>query len=390
MSLGHQPPVHGHRKPDNNLTPETLYPLHLVVCPDCWLVQLDYAVDPTILFPPEYPYNTGATNMLVQNFKILAQTVVRDYQLATKKLVIDIGSNDGTLLQAFKDQDMDVLGVEPTDVADLANSRGLTTRKEFFTESLAHDIAAHEGRAAVITSTNVFAHIYDVYGVLAGIKIVLAPDGVFVSESQYLMDIVEKMEFDTIYHEHVRYYALKPLAELFRRAGFSLVDAERISAAGGSIRVFAKVGSHPMSTRVQELIAAEEAAGVYNLQTWEKFAARALQIKRELMTLLLDLKKSGARIVGLGAPGRSNTLLNFIHIDDSILDYAGERNTSPKIGLLSPGMHIPIVDEARILTDQPEYCLVLSWHIGEELMQKTRGMGYNGKFILPLPKPHVV
>ena len=390
LSLGHQPPVHSHLTMAKKQEPELTFPLNLVFCRECLLVQLDYAVDPNILFPPEYPYNTGMTNMLILNFRELAKNLIKNYELGPQDLVIDIGSNDGTLLKGFQELGLPVLGIEPTDVANLANSRAIPTIKNFFSTSVAEKIVAEHGQARVITSTNVFAHIYDIYGVLKGINMLLADDGIFVSESQYLLDIVENLEVDTIYHEHVRYYALKPLMALFARASFSIIDAERTEAAGGSIRVLAKKGTHALSERAQKLIATEEAAGLYDEKTLLTFADRCLIAKRNLMTLLLDCKKEGATIAAIGAPGRSNTLLNFVHIDDSILSYAGERNTSPKIGLFSPGMHIPIVDEAQIINNQPEYALVLSWHIGHELMKKIRELGFKGKFIVPLPEPKII
>jgi len=215
-------------------------------------------------------------------------------------------------------------------------------------------------------------------------------NSVFVSESQYLLDIIKKLEFDTIYHEHLRFYALKPLIRLLGDAGLSVVDAERISAAGGSIRVYARKGKLPSSKRVKDLIAEEEKVGLYDTKTLIAFAKKIYTAKNDLLTILLKCKKEGARIAGLTSSARSNTLLGFSKINETILDYACEKNGSPKIGLYTPGTHIPVVDEARLLEDQPEYALVLSWHIGEELMKKTKAAGYIGKFIMPLPIPRIV
>ena len=218
----------------------------------------------------------------------------------------------------------------------------------------------------------------------------LDKNGVFVSESQYLLDIVEKLEFDTVYHEHLRFYSLKPIKKLLEDAGMSIVDAEKISAAGGSIRVYAKKGKYSMSARAKELIKAEEHAGLYDEKILAEFAMKAHEAKNELQALLLRLKKEGARIAALTSPARSNPLLNFTKIDHTILDYAGEKTGSPKIGLYTPGTHILVVDESRILEDQPEYVLVLSWHIGTELINIMKKLGYKGKFILPLPNPRIV
>lgn len=390
LSLGHHPPAHSHLASGKLLEPENTFPLNLCYCPNCHLVQLDYVVDPRVLFPPEYPYQTGLTRMLVDNFRSLAEVLINKYNLGPNDLVVDIGSNDGTLLKGFKDKGIRVLGVEPTEVAKLANGNGIETMPAYFDAGTADKILAKYGPAKIVTATNVFAHILDPNSLTRNIGKILADDGVFVSESQYLVDIFDKLEFDTIYHEHLRYYTLKPLQKLFSLNGFSLADAERITAAGGSIRVYAVKGDKPASEQVDKLISEEGAAGLYDLANLKKFSERAVNAKRDLLALLLACKKKGARIYGLGGPCRSNTLLNFSKIDGAILDVNCEKSGSPKIGLFTPGAHLPIVDEKRIFEDQPEYILVLSWHIGVELMKKIRSLGYKGKFIMPLPIPRVV
>lgn len=390
FSLGHQSRVHGHLTKSALAGPETKYPLNLCYCSQCGLIQLDYAVDPKVVFFPAYPYHSGTTNMLVKNFRSLADTAFKTYALAPNDLVIDIGSNDGTLLQGFREKGMRVLGIEPTDVAKTARKNGIPTIQQFFTKKTARNIVTKYGKAKVITATNVFAHINNLFEFLDGIKTVLTSDGVFVSESQYVMDIFKKIEIDTIYDEHLRYYTLKPLKKLFSLTGFTMTNAERIGAAGGSIRVYAMKGKKPVNKAVAALVADEEKAGIYDPKTYKEFAKRAIHAKHDLIALLIKCKKEGARIAGLGAPGRSNTLLGFTKIDNHLLDYLCERSDSPKIGLFSPNTHLPIVDEKKLLTDQPDYALVLSWHIGEELMKKVRALGYRGKFIMPLPAPRIV
>ncbi|MEK7083727.1 MAG: class I SAM-dependent methyltransferase, partial [Patescibacteria group bacterium] len=359
-------------------------------CPSCTLWQLDYIGDPNVIFPPEYPYQTGLTNMLVRNFRALADTVATRYHLTSSDLVIDIGSNDGTLLKGFKDKGTRVLGIEPTNVAEIANSRGIETIHAFFTPSEAKKILASHGPAKIITATNVFAHILNVPELMESIRILLADDGVFISESQYLGDIVEKLELDTIYHEHLRFYSATSLKKLFETSGCTMVDAERITAAGGSIRAYAMKGNQNTGESVRALLAAEERVGLNTEAVRKQFEQRALVARRNLLSLLLDLKKQGKRIVGLGSAGRSHSLLNFMKIDHTIIDYNCEKSGSPKIGLFTPGTHIPIVDEKKLFDEQPEYLLVLSWHIGDELMKKVRELGYRGTFIVPLPEPRMV
>lgn len=390
LELGHQPVVQDYLTAEKLNEPEITYPLNLCRCPACGLLQLDYVVDPKIVFPASYPYRTGLTNMLIRNFYALADLLTKKYKLSSDDLIIDIGSNDGTLLQGFKEKGMLVLGIEPTDAAKIANKNGILTLQKYFDRQVANQVVKKFGLAKIVTATNVFAHIPDPRELMHGIKNLLADDGIFVSESQYLMDIIEKLEFDTIYHEHLRFYSLKPLARLFDLCGCSLADAERISAAGGSIRVYAMKGKRPMSARAKKLIFKEEKAGLYNDLKLRQFANSVIAAKNDLVAMLLKCKKEGKQIVGLGSPARSNTLLGFTKINSHILDYTCEKRGSPKIGLFTPGTHLPVVDEKRLYKDKPEYVLILSWHIGDELMKILRKNGYRGKFIMPLPHPQIM
>lgn len=389
LRYGNQPITQAYLKQKELYQPEITYPLNLVYCKKCGLLQLDYIVEPEIVFPLNYPYRTGLTNMLIRNFRELANLVIPKYRLRPGDLVIDIGSNDGTLLQGFKERDMRVLGIEPTDAAKVANKNGVATLQEFFNKNTVKKIVKKYGRAKLITATNVFAHINNAPELAENIFSLLDKNGVFISESQYFLDTFEKMELDCVYHEHIRFYTLKPLIKLLSGAGFTVVDAEKISAAGGSIRVFTTKDNRPRNSRVKKLLAEETHAGLYNLKRLKTFFQKAIRVKRELVSLVLECAKIG-KVVGLGSPARANTLLNFTHLDKDILEYLCEKSGSPKIGLLTPGTHIPVVDEKQILKEQPEYLLILSWHIGEELMKIMRKLGYKGKFIMPLPKPRII
>lgn len=390
LSLGHHAPVHAHLTAAQLHEKEEVYPLNLCRCSNCGLLQLDYIVDPKTLFYPNYPYFTGMTNMLIREFRQLRDTLIAKYNVAKDDLVIDIGSNDGTLLDGFKERGMRVLGVEPTNVADVANQKGISTIKEFFGEETTQKILTSYGKAKVVTATNMFAHVNNIFELTRGISSILADDGVFVSESQYLMDMLEKTALDTIYHEHLRYYSLRPLQKMLSLAGMSMVDAERVEAAGGSIRVYAIKGDRHPSEQLKRLIETEDSAGIYDDGAFNKLSEPVKQAKLNLLELLIACKKENKRVVGIGAPGRSNTLLNYMHIDNQILDYAVEKGGSPKIGLFTPGTHIPIVDEKILFSDQPDYGLLLSWHIADELTAKLRSLGYRGKFIVPLPEPKIL
>ncbi len=389
LSYGNQPIVQAYLKPEQLKEPEVTHPLNLVYCKNCGLLQLDYIVNPGIVFPKNYPYRTGLTNMLIRNFRELASAVIPKYGLRPGDLVVDIGSNDGTLLQEFKERGMRILGIEPTDAAKDARKNGVPTIQEFFTKNTVKGAVKKYGRAKLITATNVFAHINSAPELARNIFTLLDKNGVFVSESQYFLDTFEKLEFDCIYHEHIRFYTLKPLIKLLSNAGFIVSGAERISAAGGSIRIFATKRKGLQNKQVEQLIQIEESAGLYDLKKLKAWAQKAIGAKRNLVSLVLECAKKG-RVVGLGSPARANTLLGFTHLDKDVLDYLGEKSGSPKIGLLTPGTHIPVVDESKIFKDQPEFVLVLSWHIGEELMKKVRQLGYKGKFIMPLPQPRIV
>jgi SAM-dependent methyltransferase len=390
LDLGHQPIVQAYLTAKQLHEPEITYPLNLCRCRQCGLLQIDYIIDPEVVFPKNYPYRTGLTKMLIINFQELAETLEKKYRLKNDDLIIDIGSNDGTLLNGFKKKGMRVLGVEPTNAARVANKNGIETLQEFFTVKTAKKILKKYGRAKIVTATNVFAHIPNPIELTKNIRGVLRPDGVFVSESQYLMDIIEKLEFDTIYHEHLRFYSLKPLVKLFSLAGMNLADAERISAAGGSIRIYAKPGRGSMSLLAKKLVANEERAGIYSSEALNDFAGKVIAAKNDLVSLLLKLKKDGASIAGIGSPARANTLLGFSKINTHLLDYTCEKSGSPKINLFTPGSHIPVLDEKKLFKKKPDYALILSWHIGYELMAILRKNGYNGKFIMPLPTPKII
>lgn len=389
LDLGHHPVLQEYLTKETLSEPEITYPLRLVFCARCGLSQLDYIIDPKVVFMPTYPYRTGLTAMLVQNFDSLAQTLFKEGYFAKGDLIIDIGSNDGTLLRQFKNHGARIMGIEPTDVAKIATKSGIPTLQHYFNEKSVSIIKKKEGMPRVITATNVFAHIHNVSALIRNIKSLMNKETVFVSESQYLRDIIEKLEFDTIYNEHLRYYGLKSLRYLFEKNGMSIVDAERVSAAGGSIRVYAKLGCHHMSDRAQKMLTEEESLGLYDLGKLREFGERAIAAKHAFLALLIKCKQEGARVVGITSAGRSNILLGFTRIDNTLISYTVEKKGSPKIGLYTPGTHILVDDEERLLREQPEYAAVLSWHIGEELMEKLRKAGYRGKFIIPLPQAKI-
>jgi len=389
LDLGHHPPCDSLVTPEGLHEPEVAFPLVLCRCTACGLAQIDYAVEPQVVFFPEYPYRTAMTALLGEHFRSLTDDVTNRLELGSEDLAVDIGSNDGTLLKGFQANGVKVLGVEPTGIADIANAEGVPTICAFFDDAVVSRIVAEHGRAAVVTGTNMFAHINNLFPALRAIGTLLEDDGVFVSESHYLLNLVQELQYDTIYHEHLRFYSLRPLTAIFARAGFSVFDAERVPTHGGSIRVWADRGAREQSARVAELLAAEEEHGLYDGSAYELFRDRVVASKLRLLELLLDARKLG-RIVGIAAPGRASTILNYCGIGHDLLESIVELPGSLKIGKYTPGTHVPIVEESALFADQPPTALVLAWHIGDAIMPKLREKGFRGNFIIPLPEPRFV
>ncbi|HEY2935746.1 MAG TPA: class I SAM-dependent methyltransferase, partial [Gaiellaceae bacterium] len=389
LDLGHHAPC------DSLLTeamlgePETHFPLVFCRCASCGLAQLDYAAPPEVVFFPEYPYRTAMTGLLKEHFRRLTRDVTDRLGLGSSDLAIDIGSNDGTLLQGFQEEGLRVLGIEPTDIAKIAIDNGVPTLQAFFSEEVAEQVRAEHGPVSVVTGTNMFAHVNNLFPELRGVATLIGDDGAFVSESHYLLNLIEELQYDTIYHEHLRFYSLKPLIEIFARAGFSIFDVERVPTHGGSIRVWADRGRREVSERIGELVQLEEEHGLYDDTAYDRFRQRIVDGKLRLLELLIEARRQGP-IVGIGAPGRASTLLAYTGVTRELVDSIVELTGSLKIGQYTPGTHIPIVDERTLFERQPPHALVLSWHIGEAIMPKIRERGYRGTFIVPLPKPRIV
>ncbi len=370
---------------------ETSYPLNLLRCRACGLVQIDYVVDPKELFFPEYPYRSGITETLRRNLHAIAAHVSDRIGLRGDSLVVDIGSNDGTILQGFRSKGMRVLGVEPTNIAQIAVANGIPTVNAFFDPQAARRIVAEHGRAGLVTAANVFAHVNTLGSLLEGIGHLLDDGGHFVSESHYMLAILETLQYDSIYHEHLRYYLVKPLRALFDAHGFTLVDAERIPNYGGSIRAYARKGTgHRVERRIEELLALEENARAYDDETYARFADRIRRSRRELRSLMVRLADEGKTVVGVGCPGRCVTLLAYCAITPDLLPYIAEQSSSLKLGMFTPTTHIPIRDEAIMLKEQPDYALILSWHYADPIIRALREKGLRSKVIVPLPELRIV
>jgi hypothetical protein len=389
LFLGYLPPVNQMRAIGAVPFEQPAYPAALLYCRKCELVQLGLSVDPAIIFPPDYPYTSGTTRILRDNFAQLSDRVKELFAPAPTDLVVDIGSNDGTLLSNFKAKGHRVLGIEPTDVGGLARERGIPTLQHYFRPEIVPKIVGEHGSARVITAANCFAHIEDIHSIVKGIIALLGERGVFISENHYLIPLLDTLQYDTIYHEHLRYYSLRSIGHLLGMHGLEVIRAERIPTHGGSIRVYsARKGTYPVDASVAEILAAEPAGGAMEARL-ERFRRDVVLSKLRLHSMLKDIKEAGARVCGISAPSRAATLVNYVGLDDGLLDYVAEIKSSLKIGKYLPGTLVPVVDEARMFEDQPEYALILSWHIADELIPILRKRGYKGKFIVPLPVPRL-
>ncbi len=387
IDLGHQPLCDSLLTPEQLKEPETSYPLHLVRCLDCSLVQLDYVVPGDVVYYPEYPYRSGITRELFNHLQRLSVDVVERQSTPKDSLVVDIGSNDGTLLKGFKRQGMRVLGVEPTNIAQIAIQDNIDSVQDFFSERVAEEIVAQHGKAKIITATNMFAHTANLGDITRGVEKLLDEDGVFVLENHYLLDIVEGVQFDSIYHEHLRSYSIKPVVKLFNYYGLEVVDAHRVASYGGSVRMYvARKNASSVSQNLLNLIAEERSAGLYEGAVYDRFRQKAIQCKRDLYNLALTAEKNGQRFVGNSCPGRASTLLNFVGLGKDLMPYLAEQPTSLKLGRHLPGLHQPVVDNAILFSEQPDYVLLLAWHYWEPISQDLRSRGLTSKFVLPLPE----
>ena len=369
-------------------------PEHALVvgyCTTCTHVQLTKHVPPPDMFE-DYLYVSSASDTLKDHLWDLSDVVVERCDLGEGDLVIDIGANDGTLLKGFLRHGVQALGVDPArNLAQLYRDPEIARYTGFFNSRSAVEIVEQFPPASAITATNTFPHIPALRDFVRGIDVALAPGGSFVIEAHYLMDIYEQLAFDTVYHEHVSYWALGPMTRLFEAQGMEVTHAERLPLHHGQLRVFVqRKGEGTVDPSVERIIEAERAAGLDRIETWREFARRTNRLKEDLHRTLDELRADGNRVVGYGAPAKGNTLLAFLGLGPSDLEYIVDRSPL-KQGLYTPGTHIPVVPTERLLEDQPEYVLLLAWNFADEVMAQQSEYRHNGgRFILPVPEVKLV
>ncbi len=389
LSLGQLPLANSFLLYDQINNEEPLYPLDVYFCSVCSLVQITDVVPPEVMFT-NYPYVTGTSQTMKNNLSELCERATYSIAMQENDLVIDIGSNDGTLLSYFKSSGFSTLGIEPaSNIAKLASENGIETLQSFFTNDTCSQILKTHGKAKIITGTNVFAHVDDINGFIKCTKRVLHPDGILIIEVPYIPDMLKKLEFDTIYHEHLSYFSLSALNTLFTGHSMSIVNVDKLTVHGGSIRIYISPIGNQHCPYLEELLDEETKLGISDINLYVKFADEVNKLKSQLKTMLSDLKQTGKKITAYGAPAKGNILLNYCGIDNTILDCVFD-NTPFKQNLFTPGTHIPVVSDSTFQQSNTDFCLLLAWNYEKEILDKENEYLENGgAFVIPIPYPRI-
>jgi SAM-dependent methyltransferase len=392
VDLGMSPLCESYLSADQLNQMEPFYPLRVLVCEHCFLVQLQEYVSAECIFS-EYAYFSSYSDSWLAHANAYTQKMTERFGLDRNSFVVELASNDGYLLQYFVPKGIPVLGIEPAaNVAQVAIEKGVPTLVKFFNEDAARQLAAENKYADLLLGNNVLAQVPDLNGFVAGMKTLLKPQGVITMEFPHLLRLMEQKQFDTIYHEHFSYFSFFTAQRIFAAHGLTFFDVEELPTHGGSLRIYARHAedpSEPVSSRVDELCAREQGVGLDRVETYQLFARQVEAAKRNLLDFLVDIKRTGKSIVGYGAPGKGNTLLNYCGIRQDFIDYTVDRNPH-KQGKFLPGSHIPILAPGRIQETKPDYVLILPWNLKDEIMQQLSYVReWGGKFVVPIPDVEV-
>ncbi|HUF69376.1 MAG TPA: class I SAM-dependent methyltransferase [Longimicrobiales bacterium] len=392
LELGPQPLANAFPADPSGFESEARYPLDVHFCEDCSLVQVLDVIDPEVLFR-DYIYVTGTSTTISEHNRRYANTVVELVPLRPHDLVVEVASNDGSLLRCFQPYGVRTLGIEPaSNIAKIAREAGVETIDEFFEPWIARAVKAERGAAKAVIGNNVLAHVDDTQGFLEGFRDLLAPDGLAVVEVPYIGELVDRLEYDTVYHEHLCYFSVTTLMRLCEAVGLSLRRIDHVPVHGGSIRMYAgrtdSFGAHDPA--VIEESAAEAARGLTSFATYRELAAGVEANRAAVIGLLRRLNEEGSTVAAYGAPAKGNTLLNYCGVTTDLLPYTVDRNPM-KVGRYTPGTHIPVLPVETLLERQPDYILILAWNFADEIMeQQSEYRSRGGRFILPIPEPEIV
>ena len=393
VDLGMSPLCQTHIMPGELSKYETFYPLHAFVCSECWLVQLDEFVSPEEIFS-DYDYFSSFSTSWVEHAKRYAEKMMDELMLNSSSLVMEIASNDGYLLQHFVNSNIPVLGIEPAaNVAEVAKERGIQTTVQFFGEQTAISIKSEFGSADLLLGNNVLAHVPNIKDFVKGMKVLLSETGTITMEFPHLLNLIYFNKFDTIYHEHFSYLSFYTVQKIFAHYGITLFDVEEIPTHGGSLRIYGKHDSdstREISENVTKLLQKEISYGINKLDVYKRFEEQVKETKRKLLAFLIEAKNAGKTVIGYGAPGKGNTLLNYCAIRQDFLDYTVDLSTQ-KQGKFTPGCRLPILDPAVIKQTKPDYILVLPWNLIDEISKQHGYVSeWGGKFVVPIPEVKVV
>jgi SAM-dependent methyltransferase len=393
VDLGPSPLANTYLKQDELSRGDKLFPLRVFVCAECFLVQLDERDTPETLFTDSTHFATVSATLL-QHAKAYVAAMMERFKISEQSIVVEIGSNEGYLLQYFVEQHVPVLGIEPAQsAAAVARTRGIPTRVDFFGERTARALYREGMRADLVIGNNVLAHVPDVNDFVKGLRILLDKHGVITVEFPHLMRLYADCQIDTIYHEHFSYFSFITAEKIFAAHAITLFDVEELPTHGGSLRIFgqrAATGRHPVTERLVALRQREIDAGFTKLNTYLAFGECSTRVKRQLMDFLTSAKRAGKRVVGYGAPAQGNTLLNYCGIGSQLIEYTVDRNPH-KQGRFLPGTHIPIYEPERISVTKPDYILILPWDLKAEIInQLSFARGWGAQFVVPIPKPQII
>lgn len=392
VDLGMSPLCQDHVKPEELKRMEPFYPLHAYVCTSCWLVQVEEFVAPSEIFN-DYAYFSSYSDSWLRHAQKYTNMMVERFPIDSSSLVAEMASNDGYLLQYFKEKNIPILGIEPAgNVAEYAIKKGIRTEVRFFGVETAKVLAEKYGKADLLVGNNVLAHVPDINDLVGGIKLFIKPQGVVTMEFPHLLRLVEENQFDTIYHEHFSYLSFTTVEKIFKHHGLVLFDVDEIPTHGGSIRIYGRHEedtSKPVSERVIEMRNREESLGMSTLEYYKNFEANVHETKRKILEFLITAKRQGKKVIGYGAPGKGNTLLNYCGIRTDFIDFTVDRSPHKQNNYL-PGTLIPVLSPDKIKEARPDYVFILPWNLREEIMEMHSYISeWGGKFVVPIPEVKV-